>query len=125
MRFSHDVHRRPSLSELGGKSDVLRTQPLDLTTINRPLRNRRRLAGISNPDACPSVARRCPFLDVRVIQPPLRSTAPFSPRGAASYSATIASLYAAVNERLAGRGAGSGTTVSDAASPSSQRMSYC
>jgi hypothetical protein len=47
----------------------------------------------------------------------MRSTAPFPPRGAASYSATIASLYAAVNERLTGRGAGSGTTVSDAVSP--------
>src|ERR1035437_6637691 len=49
--------------------------------------------------------------------PSLRSTAPFSPRGADSYSATTANLYAAVNERLTGRGAGSGTTASVTASP--------
>src|SRR5680860_1443369 len=56
--FSHDVQRRPSLGELGGKADVLSTQPVDLATIlgRQPLRTSGRSARAGEPGQRPSVA---------------------------------------------------------------------
>ena len=60
----------------------------------------------ATPSNAPASRARAHSITCDEYKPSRRRTAPFSPFGAASYSATIASLYSAGNERREGRGDG-------------------
>src|SRR4051812_37134216 len=58
------------------------------------------------PARAPASRARVHSITCEEYRPSRRRTAPFSPFGAFSYSATIASLYSALNDRRDGRGDG-------------------
>ena len=99
------------------------SRPISPRSLADPFEPAADLRASASPARAPTSRARVHSLMREWCHPSRRSTADFSPCGAAAYSPTTASLYAAANERLVGRGAGSGAicwgigAVSGTASP--------
>lgn len=105
MQFCLDFHHEAGLRQLLLPPLLLRLEPGDLLGLRvAPLPATRSLSPVRAP-ASRDLRQSMMWLE---YEPSRRSTAPFSPSGAASYSATISSLYWAVNERRLARSGTSG-----------------
>ena len=119
--FSHDVQRRPRLRQVGFELRVPGAEPFQLDRLRRAPRALCRPPRTGPPPNAPASRARVHSITCDEYRPSRRRIAPFSPFGAFSYSATIASLYSALNDRRDGRGDGPpadrGPDDDDAADP--------